>query len=66
MAWLAVDEDGSGVIFEECPDRGGDGENLGEWYSGNSHFQHIIIGAHIIEVLAGRELTWADEPVEIK
>lgn len=60
MAWLAVDEGGFEYIYDSCPERGAhvfDPE-------GNLHLVGLPKGT--IKKIIGRELTWQDEPVEIK
>lgn len=65
MAWVAVDKDGTEAIFDECPRRI---ENSEAW-----GFVFLDDGRNIIELskgsikkLIGRDLTWEDEPVELK
>lgn len=55
MAWVATNGNGKEFLFEKKPYRSGRGE-YGYWnptYSG-------------IKKLIGRELSWSDEPVELK
>ena len=65
MAWLAVDEDGREIISLEKPIR-----HLGyniwvdEWNYEHTFSMGIPKGS--IAKLIGRELTWEDEPVELK
>ena len=58
-AWVAVDADGSEWIFAKCPIR------ITVWgnYIGG---YGIKIPKGSIKALIGRELTWNDEPVELK
>ena len=60
MAYVAVDEIGTEAIFEEVPERF---ENY--WiFTSDSWFINLPKG--LIAKLIGRELTWEDEPVELK
>ena len=61
MAWLAVDRDGGECIYQFRPKRG--------------NYQFIPLYAYnmwlalpngSIKKLIGRDLTWSDEPVELK
>ena len=58
MAWLAVDKDGLEAIYEEKPKRVRDCI----WTLSN----FICLPKGSIKKLIGRELTWSDEPVELK
>lgn len=60
MAWLAVDEDGSEYIFTTKPQRERD-----YWINEYSEW-HIELPKGSIKKLIGRELSWSDEPVELK
>ena len=61
MAWLAVDKNGVEVIFEYIPNRC----NNKEWMQiGYSNYFELPKGS--IKKLIGKDLTWDDEPVEIK
>lgn len=63
MAWLAVDDDGTEIIFddENYPYRNIEQK---EWKCKNEEYVDIPKGS--IEKLIGRKLTWEDEPVELK
>lgn len=63
MAWVAVDKDGTEKIFSDyCkPIRGYYIEHLGKWIGIG-----IVVPKGTIKKLIGRELTWEDEPVELK
>ncbi len=68
MAFLAVDMDGSEYIYDfEAPYRE-DGDDY--WHpSYDKHgetYSFIELPKGSIRKLIGRELTWEDEPVEIK
>lgn len=58
MAWLAVDSDNSEYIYKERPTR-----YANEYWESDYGYVHMYYGS--IKRLIGRELTWADEPVEI-
>lgn len=57
MAWLAVDKDGSEWIHEFYPTK-----SKRIWFSANT----IQLQQGTIKKLIGRELTWNEEPVELK
>ena len=59
MAWLAVDKDNTEYIYEDEPFR----INTGYWWS---YLGVVRIPNGSIKKLIGRELTFADEPVELK
>lgn len=59
MAYLCVDKDGMELIGSSCPKRH---ELTGWWFYGD--FVELPHGS--ITKLIGRELTWEDEPVELK
>lgn len=67
MAFLAVDKDGTEVIFSETPVRGTNKlkGNLTKWALSSNTAKYIILPNGSIEKLIGRKLTWEDEPVEI-
>jgi hypothetical protein len=58
MAWLAVDEDGEEYIYETLPERDGD-----LW---NGKGIHFLLPKGSIQKLIGKQLTWDDEPFELK
>lgn len=60
MAWLAVNKDGSEYVYASCPERG---ERF-FGYEGNRYY--VGLPKVTIKKIIGRELTWQDEPVEIK
>ena len=62
MAWLAVDRDGSEWIYLNKPARFCDKYLLA--YEDDCSQIHIPKGS--IKKLIGRDLTWEDEPVELK
>lgn len=68
MAWLAVDKDGIEWIFENEPSRepycddGVQGDSV--WIDLNDWAIPLPKGS--IYKLIGRELTWNDEPIELK
>lgn len=57
MAWVAVDKIGEELISRTEPFR------VGDYWIGDSIF-HIPKGS--IKKLIGRDLSWSDEPVELK
>lgn len=59
MAYLAVDKDGTEVIFSGEPQRGYNNK----W---NNRFSNVELPNGFIEKLIGRKLTWEDDPVELK
>ena len=65
MAFVAVDADGREFIFQHEPDRFWD-ERLKEWNRTDVCNPCINIPQGSIAKLIGRELTWADEPYELK
>ena len=59
MAWLAVDKDGTEKIFSVKPFRGNTQED-------ESHVWGTYVPVGTISKLIGRELSWNNEPVELK
>lgn len=59
MAWVAVDKDGEEYIYKKEPER-----NLYFWDTYNNGYVRLPDGT--IKKLIGKELTWNDEPVELK
>jgi len=57
MTWVAVDKIGYELISRTKPFR------VGNYWIGDSMF-HLPKGS--IKKLIGRDLTWSDEPVELK
>lgn len=67
MAWLATDKNGEEYIYEEKPSRGYGCIWKATFYDGkdrNSDFIELPKGS--IKKLIGKELSWNDEPVELK
>lgn len=66
MAWVAVHKNGEESIFDCEPKRTinywADEQFLGEGY----YDSDIPLPKGTIKKLTGRELTWEDEPVELK
>lgn len=60
MAWLAVDKNGWEFIYRDKPCR----QFNTYWYAGEDHFVELPEGS--IKKLIGKELSWGDEPVELK
>lgn len=62
MAWLCVDKDGTEVVFNKKPVR-----DTGYWKFSTYDYNHYVcLPKGSIKKLIGRELTWNDEPVELK
>ena len=70
MAWVAVDMSGAECIFDNKPER-----NNNQWdnivYSVDGEIYYdvgigIILPKGSIKKLIDRDLTWQDEPVELK
>lgn len=59
MAWVAVDKEGTEYIYEDKPSR----ISACCWYS---VFGLVRIPKGSIKKLIGKELSWDDEPVELK
>ena len=59
MAWVATDQNGEEWIYEAMPVRGDT-----VWYSSVGDYIELSKGS--IKKLIGRDLTWQDEPVELK
>lgn len=75
MAWLAVNKNMSECIFKNKPKRFNNYIFVDEVYHSKedvwgtknfSHYSDIYLPKGSIKKLIGRELTWEDEPVEIK
>ena len=66
MAWVAVDKDGSEFIYEDKPER-----YIACWRIWRREFtgetmNHVFLPKGSIKKLIGKELSWSDEPVELK
>ena len=63
MAWVTVDYNGTERIFSDYakPIRGYYTEYLGQWVGIG-----VVVPRGTIKKLIGRDLTWNDEPVELK
>ena len=61
MAWVAVDEDGEERIFEAIPYRLYD-----SFWAPESVSSVVSLPKGSIKRLIGRDLSWSDEPVELK
>lgn len=78
MVWLAVAKDGTEIIFQDKPSRTEDdwkptvdGEELemndwGDVEYVDAYGDKIYLPKGSIKKLIGRELSWEDEPVELK
>ena len=60
MAWLATDKDSTEWIYRSKPYR----TEVGCWFGNDLCAIHIPNGS--IKRFIGKELSWDDEPVEIK
>ena len=58
MAWIAVDGDGYGCIYEKKPIRV-------EYFWRAIESEVVDVSDYAIQLLVGRDLTWEDEPVEV-
>ena len=67
MVYVAVDKDGTEVIFNDKPVRGTNNlkGNCNQWALNSVTSKYIVLSKGSIEKLIGRTLTWDDEPVEI-
>ena len=63
MAWVAVSKQGQEFISMSKPIRVTDEDNYHGW---KDTFVEISLCSGSIKKLIGRELTWSDEPVELK
>ena len=61
MAWLCVDKDGTEVVCSEHPIL----LKSGMW-STTIMNEEVELPTGTIKKIIGRELTWSDDPVEIK
>ena len=74
MAWVAVDAYINECIFQDKPKRVGNWweDAIYESFDGQGgrlvlhHFSDIYLPKGTIKKLIGRDLTWSDEPVELK
>ena len=66
MAWLCTFGNGDEYIFEEKPTKGKSiySPKYNYWYTGTYHKVKLPKG--FIKQIIGKELTWDDEPVELK
>lgn len=60
MAWVAVDKNGEEWIYNSEPNR------CEETFAGMIGEGQLELQIGSIKKLIGRELTWCDEPVELK
>lgn len=68
MAWLAVDEDGTEWIYDQVMPYREDGEDFwrANYDKHGESYSQIYLPSGTIRKLIGRELTWEDEPYELK
>lgn len=62
MAWVAVDKDGEEYIYEHKPFR----DKILMVYLNVEETNYVTLPKGSIKKLIGRELSWQDEPVELK
>jgi hypothetical protein len=67
MAYLAVDKDGTEIIYNIKPVRGTNKVkcNTEMWALSSIDAHYILLPKGSIKKLIGKDLTWDDEPVEI-
>ena len=76
MAWIAVNQCGNGYIFRNKPKRKDTDTNYGYWQDDVVVLElqdseivaedySIFLPSKYIDQLAGKHLTWADEPVQL-
>lgn len=65
MAFLAVDADGTECIYDKIPMRSESFEKLWRRHD-RIRDNYVKLPTGSIKKLIGRELTWEDEPVELK
>lgn len=63
MGWLAVDKDGREMCYENKPSRS---DVAPIWVSCELFEDYEILPKGSIKKLIGRNMTWEDEPVELK
>lgn len=79
MAWVAVDKDGAEFIYNEKPTRGknywesaiiGQIPSIADWgeyeYDDSLYDNPVGLPKGSIKKLIGRELSWENEPIELK
>lgn len=66
MAWVAVDKDGYEFIYEDKPERYIHCWSIWRRNFAGETMNHVILPKGSIKKLIGRDLTWNDEPVELK
>ena len=62
MAWVAVDKDGEEYIYEHKPSR----DKILMVYLNVEETNYVTLPKGSIKKLIGRDLTWEDNPVELK
>lgn len=61
MAWVAVDKDNTENIYQFRPKR-----SIDKFLPLYSYSRYLTLPKGSIKKLIGRDLTWNDEPVELK
>ena len=62
MAWIAVDKDGTEVVYGDKPERDA---SVGVWDTPEPNQYWVILPKGSIKKLIGRSLTWEDECIEL-
>ena len=63
--WVAVDEDGREYLYNRMPERKNCfGKDL--WTTHQNSIKVMLLPNGTIESIIGHQMTWADEPVEVK
>ena len=68
-AWLAVDKDGAEYIYADKEPLRGNGmwrPDTWDYRSDDAFYDFVRMPKGSIRKLIGRELSWSDEPVELK
>lgn len=60
MSWLAVDKSGAEYVYEAEPER------LDNFFTSSNRTDSVELPKGSIKKLIGIDLTWEDEPVELK
>lgn len=66
MAWLAVEEDGFEFIYDDKPERYIHCWSIWRRNFAGETMNHVMLPKGSIKKLIGRDLSWSDEPVELK
>lgn len=67
MAWLCVNEKGIGQMFKNKLIRRYEKESFNYWFDFYFRDDNVInLPKGTIKKITGRDLTWLDEPIELK